>query len=343
MKNRHHIRLIPTMALTIAATIAAGTITGCGSFQSSTQYYTDETASYTDETAAMPDVASTYSNMETAEEYDGDAGRITDISEAGLTSSATIHPVVSSRKLIHTINLVVETTTFDVLIDTLTQEIANSGGYVESSEIDGNTIGDATMVVRIPFEKLDSFVEQVDQHGNIIKRSENTQDVTLKYSDIESRKKTLSMEQDRLWELLAKAESMESVIVLESRLSEICYQLESMESQLRTYDNQVDYSTVHLEIKEILIFTPTPIPTDSVATRIQKGFNRNLKQIENNAVDFIVWLISSLPIMLVYAVFTGIFVIIVRVLVKRYQKHRRKHQKTAITKGEDSIPPTKDL
>jgi len=341
MKNRHHIRLIPTMALTIAATIAAGTITGCGSFQSSTHYYTNETA-------AMAAAASTYNNMETAEEYDGDAGRITDISEAGLTSSSPVQLVPSSRKLIRTVDLIVETTEFDALIDTLTQTIITSGGYLESSEIYGNSISSSTkynrhasMIARVPSDKLNLFVAQVEKEGNITSKSENTQDVTLQYADIESRKKTLSVEQERLWELLAKAESIESVIALESRLSEIRYQLESMESQLRTYDNQVDYSTVHLNISEVPSFTPTY--PDSVSTRIQKGFNRNLNRIGNSAVDFTVWFLSSLPILLVYAVFTGIFAIIAYVLVKRCQKRRRKHQETVITKEEDIIPPTKDL
>lgn len=342
MKKTDYVHLIHAAALTIAVTIAAGTLTGCSNSKTST-HYMEETL--VESTAAMPaTAASTYDNMEIAAEYGSGAAP----SDTGLTSSAAIHPVPSSRKLIRTVNLVVETTEFDALIDALTQSINTSGGYLESSEIYGNSISSSTkynrhasLIARVPSDKLDIFVAQVDQNGNITNKSEDTQDVTLQYADIESRKKTLSVEQDRLWELLAKAESIESVIALESRLSEIRYQLESMESQLRTYDNQVDYSTIYLNINEVQSFTSTY--PDPVATRIQKGFNRNLNRIRNSAVDFTVWFLSGLPILLVYAAFIGIFVIIVHALVKRYQKHRKKHQETVMTKEEGIIPPTKDL
>ena len=49
---------------------------------------------------------------------------------------------------------------------------------------------------------------------------------------------------------------MEDIITIEQRLSDVRYQLESMESQLRSYDNRVDYSTVYLYIDEVEVYTP---------------------------------------------------------------------------------------
>ena len=67
----------------------------------------------------------------------------------------------------------------------------------------------------------------------------------------------MTTEQERIWALLEKADTLEAVIALEERLSEIRYQLESMESQLKLYDNQVDYSTVSIHISEVAVYTPT--------------------------------------------------------------------------------------
>jgi len=58
--------------------------------------------------------------------------------------------------------------------------------------------------------------------------------------------------------------------MLEKRLSDIRYELESMESQLRLYDNQVDYSTVTISIDEVNQFTPTA--PETVGQRIGSGF-----------------------------------------------------------------------
>ena len=55
----------------------------------------------------------------------------------------------------------------------------------------------------------------------------------------------------KLPQLLEKAETVADIIEIESRLSEVRYQIESMESQLRTIDNQVNYSTVYININEV--------------------------------------------------------------------------------------------
>lgn len=79
----------------------------------------------------------------------------------------------------------------------------------------------ASMTVRIPTKHLEAFLQAAQASGNVVSQSETTEDVTLQYSDVESRKKSLEIEQERIWALLEKAESLESVIALEERLSEI--------------------------------------------------------------------------------------------------------------------------
>lgn len=225
----------------------------------------------------------------------------------------------ANRKLIRTVNLDVETTGFDALLESIRQAVTEDGGYIESSDVSGTSMVQgrdqrryAYLTVRVPSKHLDVFLSQVSEESNVTNRSENVQDVTLQYTDIESRKKSLTIEQERLWELLEKADTLEAVIALESRLSEIRYQLESMESQLRTYDNQVDYSTVYMSIREVGVFTPTE--PDSVAVRIQKGFARNLQGVSNGLVDFFVFAVSHLPALGVLAVAAAVAVLAVRLL-----------------------------
>ena len=142
----------------------------------------------------------------------------------------------------------------------------------------------------------------------------------------ESRKKSLTIEQERLWALLEKADTLEAVIALEERLSEIRYQLEGFESQLRTYDNQVDYSTVHISIQEVGVFTPTA--PDSVGTRIQKGFVRNLENVSNSLTDLLVWVISHLPALVLLAVVAaGIRTIVKKLLRRKAPDAKEKNRK----------------
>ncbi len=248
----------------------------------------------------------------------------------GMTAGTPAAPALQGRKLIRTVNLQVETTEYDRLIEDINRQITDAGGYLEHSDLSGTSLYNpgrgryANLTVRIPADKLDAFLSQVGEACNITSRSENTQDITLQYSDIESRKKSLTIEQERLWALLEKADTLESVIALEERLSEIRYQLESFESNLRIYDNQVDYSTVYISINEVQVFTPTA--PDSIGTRIQKGFSRNLNTAINSAVNFFIWLITTLPILIPLVIVLAFILI----LIRKFSRNRKAAGKTSL-------------
>lgn len=220
--------------------------------------------------------------------------------EAGTADAA--EPIPSARKLIRNVSMYVETDDFDTLLDGIRRQTESLGGYTERSDISGQRTSyqgsplprSAYLTIRIPSPKLDTFTASVENGANVINKSETTEDVTLRYSDIESRKKSLTIEQERIWELLEKADSLDAVITLEKRLSEIRYELESMESQLRLYDNQVDYSTVDLTIEEVTVYTPTA--PETISERIRNGFAGSLKSVSDFLINLFVAVIAASPI-----------------------------------------------
>lgn len=283
-------------------------LTACGSRggSSASSFHSDTTATVTETTAAAENLA-----------MDSGSGAGNGIAPVADTASSEA-PSVQNRKLIRTVYLTVETDEFDLLIKSLKEQINALSGYVEqsstsgSSMLYGNQPGSrySSMVIRIPSKDLDQFIAQVEEGGNVTNRSESTEDVTLQYSDLESRKKTLTVEQDRIWALLEKADTLEAVIALEERLSEIRYELESMESRLRLYDNQVDYSTVNLDIREVTVYTPTE--PESVGTRIQKGFSKNLEGLGVFLTNLFVLIISGSPIWIPLALLIAFIVWLIR-------------------------------
>lgn len=254
--------------------------------------------------------------------------------ERGSEATGTIvsggqNQLPAGRKLIRTVNMYVETDDFDTLLTGIRTRINDLGGYIESSDVSGQRTNrqgtpiprSAHFTIRVPSSKLDSFTTSVEEGANVINKSENTRDVTLQYSDIESRKKSLTIEQERIWALLEKADSLESVIALEERLSEIRYELESMESQLRLYDNQVDYSTVELSIDEVTVYTPTS--PETVGERIRNGFARSLENVSEFCVNFFVNLVSTSPVWVPILILA---LIVLGILKSHSWKKRMKHQ-----------------
>ena len=189
-------------------------------------------------------------------------------------------------------------------MESINKKVTELDGYIENSDISGSSIRyggersrkSARIMARIPSDHLSAFITEVEANGNVTNKQESVEDVTLSYADVESRKKTLLVEQERLWALLEKADTTEAIITLESRLSEIRYQLESYESQLRLMENQVSYSTVNLYVEEVILLTPTE--EETVGSRIRRGFSENLQNVGTALTNLFVMLISYSPVII---------------------------------------------
>ena len=229
------------------------------------------------------------------------------------------------------------------------KQVTALGGYIEemsrynrnnSYYYDSNVanLRYASMTIRIPREKLDTFLSEVDEQSNIISRSESVSDVTLQYVDLESHKKALLTEQNRLLELMEQAETVEDIITIESRLSEVRYQIESMESQLRTMDNRISYSTVWLYISEVERYTP-PEETGTW-DRIRIGFSENVYRVGRGLIEFLIGFIISLPILVLIAVVVVVAVLILKLVIHLAEKNnKRKKGKKAGQTSEPMINP----
>lgn len=228
---------------------------------------------------------------------------------------------MTDRKLIKTVSMEVETKEFDKALDSVEREADALGGYIESMETyngsaysDYRTTRQASLTIRIPKEALEEFLTTVSGISNVTRSSENVEDVTLTYVDLESHKEALETEQKRLLSLLEQAETVEDIITIESRLSEVRYQLESMESQLRTFDNRIDYSTVYLSVDEVEVFSPAQ--EENTWSRIRDGFVNSIRNIAEGCKELAIWFLIKLPYFVCIAV--------IAVLVIKKTKKRRK-------------------
>ena len=133
-------------------------------------------------------------------------------------------------------------------------------------------------------------------------------------------------EQERLIELLEKAESMEDIITIESRLSEVRYELQSYESTLRTYDNKVNYSTVSVDIREVERITKVE-KERTFFEEIQYRLENNFYDIGQSLRSFAIWFISSLPYLLIWAVVIFLAVRLVRKIFWKKPFFRKRKNK----------------
>ena len=244
--------------------------------------------------------------------------------------SSNLTGAVTGRKIIKNGDLSIQTREFDEFLESLNRSILSVGGYVEASSINGNSYNrnrmrSADVTARIPADQLDAFCDQVSELGNVTYKNLYTRDVTLTYVDLESHVKALRTEQETLMELLKKAQEVEDIILIQNRLSDVLYEIESYESTLRTFDDQIAYSSVHLGIQEVA--RETTVEKETAAQEIARRFKENWEDVKEGATRFGINFVSDLPVILVWVVFLGVVVLIVVLIVKRSPKRKAKREK----------------
>lgn len=301
---------------------------GCGSAEA------DTAQSFKANTPANATYSESYTeNAYAAEEYyeqdyyeNGEAFAGTGYSAAGNMQSEQMQ----ERKLIKTVSLDVETKEYDVFMSNIDGQIAKFGGYVEymdsyngSRYTDSSRSRSANMTVRIPQDKLSSFLSEVSGICNVVRRNDSINDVTLTYVDTQSKRDALKIEQERLLDLLTQANSLNEIFTIEERLTTVRYQLESMESQLRSLDNKVTYSSVTIAVSEVKELTPVVVEEKTRWQEIGEGFVESLQDVCEGFLNFITWFLINIPFLILWGVVIIIFVIVVK-------KIRKKHLKAAV-------------
>lgn len=222
--------------------------------------------------------------------------------------STSASSLPENRKLIRTVRMEAETEDLTTLLGALEEKLSELNGYVEEREVyNGSTYDDrryrhAELTLRIPADNLNSFVDHVEGASNVVSSNETIDDVTTQYVDTESRVKALQIEQERLLALLEKAETMEDILTIEERLTDVRYDLENVTSQLRVLDNQVTYATLHLYITEVQEYTPVIEEEPTAWERIAEGFMESIEDITEGVKEFFIWLIVNSPYLLIWAV-----------------------------------------
>ena len=254
---------------------------------------------------------------------------VQDSGEQGTDTTGTefeqVEGVNTDQKLIKTVNMSAETTEFDTLVADVRAKTESAGGYVENSDVGGDYGMDMTryayLVLRIPADKLDDFVGEVKNASNVRSFGESTEDVTLQYTDLDTHIKALREELDALFSMMEQATSMEDILAIQSQITEVRYEIENYESQLRVYDNQVIYSTVYLDLYEVN--RESSAAGTTFGERVKIKFNDNLYQMGQGFQNFMVGLLGGLPILLPIVVICVVVVVVLRKIWKKRKSGRQ--------------------
>ncbi len=252
------------------------------------------------------------------------------------------------RKLIETINLTLYVDDVKASLERISDSINKSGGYIqEVSSWESNTYVNGNMVLRVPSEALADVLPIIEAEGKIRNYNRSTDDVTERYYDRQARMNNLQAQEKRYLEILAQAETVQEVLEVERELVYTREQIEVLAGQLRYMDNQVAYSTIHLELREEKVLVESEKPSilksfDAAKVAFRNSINMILTTI-SNLIIFVGFLIPLLPFVLVAAYLYYRFIYKKnKSLRAAYRSHQEAKEAKKINKVEKKLAELKD-
>ena len=245
-------------------------------------------------------------------------------------TEANVNPAEISEKKIRTVNLSLECKSMEGAEKELKDKVKAQGGYIESEDYSAisqwNDTKRMNFTIRLPKGNVDSFLDFLNGEGRILSKSENLQDVRLQYRDAKNHIKALETEQERILALMEKAETVDQLIALENRLTDIRYQLDSYNSEILDYDNKVDFSTIYLELQESIGGKINQSGNYSFFDRVRDGFFRNLFEIRLFFEDTALFVLVFIPQILLVLLIILLIVFANKKLLNRKKKEKQEKQ-----------------
>ena len=151
---------------------------------------------------------------------------------------------------------------------------------------------------------------------------------------------------DRLKEIMKTTGNMEDLVELEKAISETTLEIEQYTTQLRRYDDLVDYTTVYVTINENRL-TKGPAAKEGMGERMSAGLSESFVAVGVFLENALVAIVCAIPAILVIAVLAAIVVLVVKLIKKgkarnavkretKAQERRERMEKLSANKKENT-------
>ena len=152
----------------------------------------------------------------------------------------------STRKLITNANIEIRTENLETGADTLNVLMEKYNAYTSSVSIYENV---RNYTIKVESAKYTLFFNELTGLGKVINYTESTEDVTMRYYDLESRLDTKKALLKIYQSYLLKAANIEEILAVESKIAELQSETDEVGKQFRLLNNLIDYSTIYVEMR----------------------------------------------------------------------------------------------
>lgn len=309
----------------IAIVSIALCLSGCGNSAGSSGSYSEETYDQVGNSYAAKEAA--YDSY--AEEAAVDAGGYMMEGDAADTDNeGSALRAQDGQKIVYTGSLSIQTLEYDKSAASIRRKIREAGGFSEAESENDNDYNwyrrstgpsstrNLNITARIPSEKFESFMDSLQGDGKVMNRSMNAENISQVYANKETYKKALEKEQERLLAMMDKAVTIEDMIAVESRLSEVERQLNTYKTDLSAMDKDVQYSTIYISLEEVKRYSDET-PTVTFPEKVKYAFEDAISSFTEFCEGIVLFIIRSFPFLILLAI---VIALVIRLIRKRQEK-----------------------
>ena len=330
--NRDHTGRTAVLSLAVLVMLS-GVLSGCGRAREQSLFQTGAEAKYDSsyQESAAPQYApepaydSNGDYMYEAAETAAEESSLSSLSASGALRT----PSDKSDKLIYSGSLRLQTLEYEKTMQSIHDKIEAVGGFVQyEDESDGNdswyydsesvSRRYAQIEARIPSKEFQDFMDSLQEDGKVLNRHVNVDNISQTYAETEASVKAYEIEQERLLDMMDKAETIEDMIAVEARLSEVEAELGRYKTSLSSMDRDVEYSSVSISVDEVREYTEKP-DDSTFLSRLKETVKSSWSGFLRIMEELLYVVIRLVPFLIVIAV----IILIVRAIRKKTSPRRQ--------------------
>ncbi|MFJ9114111.1 DUF4349 domain-containing protein [Streptomyces sp. NPDC102394] len=221
-------------------------------------------------------------------------------------SGATAHrtPKLTGSDIIRTASLTVQVRDVPKALDQARTATENAGGYVgdETTTRDPRGHEHTRVVLRVPAEKYDEVLADLQGTGRLLERTSKAEDVTDQVVDVDSRVRSQRASVARIRELMDRATKLSDVVELEGELGSRQSDLEALLAQQKSLKDRTSLATITLSL--------SGAPAKKAAKDDEPGFVDALAGGWGAFVTMLRWLAVAFGAVLPFAAVAAVLVLV---------------------------------
>ncbi|MCY4071953.1 MAG: DUF4349 domain-containing protein [Chloroflexi bacterium] len=219
----------------------------------------------------------------------------------------------------------------ETALEDIEQITTDLGGYVADVDVSNGRYDETealrgSMTLRVPSDSLDDAVDQIQALATVVNNLKvNRQDVTDQYSDLDARLRNLRATEAELLALLTEVRQkpnakVEDILAVHRSLTQIREEIETLQGRKNLLDNQIEFSTVKVELIPDSVFRPIVEGPWSASGPVRNALRALVATLQDLLTALIWALLYLTPLLLVILVPLAVLIWLVRLWIRRRRK-----------------------